>query len=171
MNGMFSTFCIGETTLEQISILPPDTQLKFFWALSNYGLNGIEPDFTGLELAVWIPMRDLVRSSKKNDEVWKEKKRAAGTKGGAPAGNANASKQAETSKNNQKQPETTKTSKTSYQEIEKNERERPKEIQEKHTHTADPRDMADGENPEKTAPPGQDGVCALCFFTGEGKSA
>jgi len=48
---------MSETTLNQIKVLSPETQLKFFWAVANYGVDGIEPDFTGLELAVWIPMK------------------------------------------------------------------------------------------------------------------
>jgi len=53
----FSTFVMSETTLNQIKVLPPETQLRFFWAVANYGVDGIEPDFTGLELAIWIPMK------------------------------------------------------------------------------------------------------------------
>ena len=56
----FSTFVISETTLNQIKALPEEMQLKFFWAIANYGIEGIEPDFIGMELAIWIPMRDLI---------------------------------------------------------------------------------------------------------------
>jgi hypothetical protein len=56
----FSTFVMSETTRDQINALPQEMQLKFFWAVTNYGLDGIEPDFNGLELAIWIPMRDLI---------------------------------------------------------------------------------------------------------------
>jgi len=65
---MFSTFMLSETTLKQIKILPEDLQLKFFWAISNYGIEGIEPDFTGMELAIWISMRDLINAHRANNK-------------------------------------------------------------------------------------------------------
>jgi hypothetical protein len=80
----FSTFILSETTLNQIKALPPEMQLKFFWAVSNYGITGTEPDFTGVELAIWIPMRDLIRNSKRKNEKWLEKQRENGKKGGRP---------------------------------------------------------------------------------------
>jgi len=60
MNDEFSTFVMSETTLNQIKVLSPEIQLKFFWAVADYGVEGIEPDFEGLELAIWIPMRDSI---------------------------------------------------------------------------------------------------------------
>jgi hypothetical protein len=80
----FSTFIMSETTRNQIKALPKEKQLKFFWAVMNFGLDGIEPDFDGIELAVWIPMRDLILSSKRQDEVWRTKQRENGKKGGRP---------------------------------------------------------------------------------------
>jgi hypothetical protein len=58
--GIFATFVISETTIKQIDALPEGLQLKFYKAVSNFGLHGIEPDFDGLEYAVWIPMHDLI---------------------------------------------------------------------------------------------------------------
>lgn len=84
MANIFSTFVMSETTLNQIKVLPEETQLKFFWAVAHYGIEGIEPDFTGLELAIWIPMRDLILSAKTKDEEWREKQRENGKKGGRP---------------------------------------------------------------------------------------
>ena len=84
MADEFATFVIGETTLNQIKALPPEMQLKFFWAVANYGVDGTEPDFTGVELAIWIPMRDLIRNSKRKNEKWLEKQRENGKKGGRP---------------------------------------------------------------------------------------
>jgi hypothetical protein len=60
----FSTFIMSETTRDQIKALPQEMQLKFFWAVTEFGLDGIEPKFEGVEMAVWIPMRDFIRNSK-----------------------------------------------------------------------------------------------------------
>jgi hypothetical protein len=80
----FSTFVMSETTRNQIKALPQEMQLKFFWAVTDFGLDGIEPKFDGIELAIWIPMRDLVLNSKRQDEVWRNKQRENGKKGGRP---------------------------------------------------------------------------------------
>jgi hypothetical protein len=80
----FSTFVMSETTRNQIKVLPQEMQLKFFWAVMDFGLDGVEPDFGGIELALWIPMRDLILSSKRKDEAWHDKQRQNGKKGGRP---------------------------------------------------------------------------------------
>lgn len=74
----FKSFSMSETTIKQIESLPGDLQLKFFWAISRYGMYHIEPDFSGLEKTIWIPMKDLID----NNEAKREAKRAAGKKGG-----------------------------------------------------------------------------------------
>jgi hypothetical protein len=81
MENDFTTFVMGETTVNQINALPEELQLKFYKAVSNYGINGIEPDFTGLELAVWIPMRDLILHTKQKHCDWLQKQRESGKKG------------------------------------------------------------------------------------------
>jgi hypothetical protein len=80
----FSTFVMSETTRNQINALPQDMQLKFFWAVTDFGLDGIEPKFDGIELAIWIPMDDLILNSKREDEAWRNKQRENGKKGGRP---------------------------------------------------------------------------------------
>jgi hypothetical protein len=80
----FSTFMMSETTLNQIKALPQEMQLKYFWAVADFGINGIEPKFDGVELAIWIPMRDLILNSKRQDEAWRDKQRRNGKKGGRP---------------------------------------------------------------------------------------
>jgi hypothetical protein len=84
MKKEFLTFVLSETTLNQIRALPPDKQLKYFWAVADFGINGVEPNFTGIELAVWIPMRDLILYSKQKSENWLKKQRENGRKGGRP---------------------------------------------------------------------------------------
>ncbi len=81
MAEQFSTFVMSETTFNQINVLPDDLQLKFYRAVSNYGIYGIEPKFTGIELALWIPMRDLILNSKQKNEEWLKKQRENGKKG------------------------------------------------------------------------------------------
>ena len=98
-NQEFSTFVMSETTLNQIKALPPETQLKFFWAVANYGVDGIEPDFSGIEFAVWIPMRDLILHSKRKNEKWLQKQQENGKKGGRPKAQNNPDKPTETQNN------------------------------------------------------------------------
>ncbi|MDR3302940.1 MAG: DUF6291 domain-containing protein [Treponema sp.] len=83
---------MSETTFAQIKVLPEDMQLRYLHMVCQYGLYGIEPELSGIELALWIPMRDLIRNSKCNDETWHKKQRENGKKGGAPEGNQNAKK-------------------------------------------------------------------------------
>jgi hypothetical protein len=59
-NTLFSSFVMSETICNQISVLPEELQLKFYRAVANFGINNTEPDFEGIELAVWIPMRDFI---------------------------------------------------------------------------------------------------------------
>jgi hypothetical protein len=69
----FSTFVMSETTRNQIKVLPAEIQLKFFWAVTDYGLDAIEPEFDGMELAIWIPMRDSIKAGRvynKNHLHW-----------------------------------------------------------------------------------------------------
>lgn len=115
MSGKFLSFVFPETTKKQIDQMPTaEMKLKFFEAVTNYGMYGIEPEGLGdIEKIIWIPMKDLINSCKSS-------------KGGAPEGNTNARRQVsgkttETTrngKNNQnnpvsenqpKQPETTET--------------------------------------------------------------
>jgi hypothetical protein len=96
---IFSTFVMSETTRNQIKALPYAMQLKFFWAVTDYGIDAIEPEFDGLELAVWIPMRDLINSAKAKDEAWHEKQRQNGKKGGRPKTQNNPDKANETQNN------------------------------------------------------------------------
>ena len=84
MTDEFSTFVLSETTVNQINALPDTMQLKYYKAVADYGLNGIEPDFIGMELAVWISMRDLILHTKRKDEKWRQKQQENGKKGGRP---------------------------------------------------------------------------------------
>jgi|LSPZ01.1.fsa_nt_gi hypothetical protein len=110
MEMSFSSFVMSETTRNQIAVLPGDLQLKFFWAVANFGLDGTEPDFAGLELAVWIPMRDFILNAKRKDEAWLRKQSENGRKGGAPKGNQNAKKTTQNNPNNPAEFKTTQTS-------------------------------------------------------------
>ena len=98
-DNIFSTYVMSETTIQQIRVLPPDTQLKFFWAVTEYGIDGIEPEFEGLELAIWIPMRDLIFNSKHKSEKWLNKQKENGKKGGRPKTQDNPNKPNETQDN------------------------------------------------------------------------
>jgi hypothetical protein len=78
MNEKASSFMMNETTISQIKVLPEEHQLKFFWAVSNFGLYGTEPKFDGLEQAVWIPMREqlIVKTPAKESTKRESTKRA-----------------------------------------------------------------------------------------------
>ena len=95
----FSRFQMSETTYKQITALPVSIQLKYFISVCDYGLFGIEPDFSGIEKSVFIPMKDLIDFAKERSKT----NSANGKEGGAPEGNQNAKKQSKTSKNNKNQ--------------------------------------------------------------------
>jgi 5-methylcytosine-specific restriction endonuclease McrA len=57
---LFSSFIFCETTLKQINDLPENLRLKFYEAVTNYGIYNVEPHFTGLENTIWISMKDII---------------------------------------------------------------------------------------------------------------
>ena len=75
----FKSFVFSETTKKQIDLMPtPEMKLKFYEAVTDYGMFGIEPEnLNGIEMIIWLPMKDLMDNSKSS-------------KGGAPSGNQNA---------------------------------------------------------------------------------
>ena len=97
MSKKFLSFVFPETTKKQIdSMSTAEMKLKFYEAVSTYGMYGIEPEeLTEIETLIWIPMKDLIDNSKES-------------RGGAPSGNMNAKKQNSITENNQKTTETTK---------------------------------------------------------------
>jgi len=82
----FKSVKISETAFNQIKSLPDDLQLKYFHAICEYGINGVEPDFSGIEKSVWIPMKDLIDYNNERSKIYSEN----GKKGGAPTGNKNS---------------------------------------------------------------------------------
>ena len=93
---------MSETTFNQIDSLPENMQLKYYRAVCDYGLNGIEPNFKGVEKSVFIPMRDLIDYSNDRSRINADN----GRKGGAPEGNQNR-KQAKSTDLNLFQPTST----------------------------------------------------------------
>ena len=77
----FKSFVFSETTKKQIDLMPtPEMKLKFYEAVTNYGMFGTEPEnLNDIEIIIWLPMKDLIDNSKSS-------------KGGAPSGNQNAQK-------------------------------------------------------------------------------
>lgn len=75
----FKSFVFSETTKKQIDLMPtPEMKLKFYEAVTNYGMFGTEPEnLSEIEMIIWLPMKDLIDNSKSS-------------KGGAPSGNQNA---------------------------------------------------------------------------------
>ena len=93
-------FVFYETFYEVLSILPDDLKLKFYTALTEYGLFNKEPEFTGIEKALWLQMKFGIDSAKERYARRVEN----GKKGGAPKNNQNAEK---TTENNLGEPKTT----------------------------------------------------------------
>jgi hypothetical protein len=82
-NNDFQSFVFGESIYKQIQELPQELQLKFLKACCEYGLYNIEPDFVGLEKALWLSMQNLLRIFKDKREI----NRNNGNKGGRPKHN------------------------------------------------------------------------------------
>lgn len=85
-----------------------DVRLSIFDALADYGVCGIEPDFTEIDPlgtieALFVPMRQDIDKAKARYFACVEN----GKKGGAPKGNKNARKQPNSTQDNQKQPDST----------------------------------------------------------------
>ena len=90
MKQKFKSFVFPETTKKQIDAMPAEMKLKFYIAVTDYGMYDIEPeDLSEMEKLIWIPMKDLIDSCK-------------ASRGGAPEGNSNAAK-------HQKEEKTTET--------------------------------------------------------------
>lgn len=89
----FKSFVFSETTKKQIDLMPtPEMKLKFYEAVTNYGMFGTEPEnLNAIEMIIWLPMKDLIDNSKSS-------------KGGAPSGNQNAQRK---NLNNEENNETT----------------------------------------------------------------
>lgn len=89
----FKSFVFSETTKKQIDLMPTaEMKLKFYEAVTNYGMFGIEPEnLNGIEMIIWLPMKDLIDN-------------CGTSKGGAPSGNQNAQRK---NLNNEKNNETT----------------------------------------------------------------
>ncbi|QEJ97407.1 hypothetical protein [Treponema phagedenis] len=79
MKSNFKSCIFSETTKKQIDAMTDiNMKLRFYEAVTNYGIYGIDPDFEGIDLLIWIPMKDIIDN--------------ATNKRGAPVGNANAKK-------------------------------------------------------------------------------
>lgn len=95
MKKKFKSFIFPETTKKQIDSMPAEMKLKFYEAVTNYGMYGIEPEgLSEIEKLIWIPMQDLIDN-------------CSSGKGGAPEGNQNAAKKAEEEPAEEKTTETT----------------------------------------------------------------
>ena len=107
MSDKSNSVIILRSYWESIKDLPDDKQLLFLKSIIEYGMNNIEPEFTGIEKSFWIQIKATIDSSMKRYNTSIEN----GKKGGAPKGNNNAKKQPETTqeqpKSTQEQPKST----------------------------------------------------------------
>ncbi len=103
---MRDSFIFYEIYSRAIERLEDGEQLQLYRAITDYGLHRKEPTFRGALAGVW----DLIQS--KLDESWRRSQ--SGKKGGAPKGNANATKQANSTKNNQIQAKSSKINQTDH---------------------------------------------------------
>ena len=107
MSDKSNSVIILRSYWESIKDLPDDKQLLFLKSIIEYGMDSIEPEFTGIEKSFWIQIKATIDNSMKRYNTSIEN----GKKGGAPKGNNNAKKQPETTqeqpKSTQEQPKTT----------------------------------------------------------------
>ena len=107
MSDKSNSVIILRSYWESIKGLPDDKQLLFLKSIIEYGMDSIEPEFTGIEKSFWIQIKATIDNSMKRYNTSIEN----GKKGGAPKGNNNAKKQPETTqeqpKSTQEQPKTT----------------------------------------------------------------
>nr|DAE33867.1 MAG TPA: hypothetical protein [Caudoviricetes sp.] len=94
----FAHFVFYETFDKSLDELSDEQQLKFYRAITKYGLYGEEPEFEGLEKAFWKTIQDALASQVGRQTT----NRQNGKLGGAPKKNQNAKKE---TKNNQKETE------------------------------------------------------------------
>ena len=74
------SFVFYPTFYEQINDLDDATQLRFYRAIAVYGTTGKTPDFKGLELAAWIPIKNAIDNAKSR----RKQNTTNGKKGGKP---------------------------------------------------------------------------------------
>ena len=89
MSDKSNSVIILRSYWESIKDLPDDKQLLFLKSIIEYGMNNIEPEFTGIEKSFWIQIKATIDNSMKRYNTSIEN----GKKGGAPKGNNNAKKQ------------------------------------------------------------------------------
>jgi hypothetical protein len=77
MKKRYKMFVFGETLQKAIDQLPETEQLRFYRMIVRYGIDGVAPELTGLEAAVWVQMKDMIDNTMPAQR-------------GAPQGNANA---------------------------------------------------------------------------------
>ncbi len=77
---MSMSFIFYETFAKQLKCLDAETRCKFYDAIIEYGLYEIETAFTGIELSVWIPIKESIDNAKAR----REKSIDDGKRGGRP---------------------------------------------------------------------------------------
>ena len=79
------SFIFYASFFEAIRELPDENQLALYNAIFEYGLNGVEPNLTGINKTVFTLIAPQLKANRTRYEN--------GCKGGAPVGNSNARKQ------------------------------------------------------------------------------
>ena len=96
---------------EALKGLPDSVRLEVYEAAIDFAMSGEEPELSGTAaLAFSFIRQDIIRDMQKYERIC-ERNRANGKKGGAPAGNRNASK-AESTQNNPNNPVGAKSTQT-----------------------------------------------------------
>ncbi|MBR0031904.1 MAG: hypothetical protein IJP61_06430, partial [Treponema sp.] len=83
-----NSYIFYETFYKVLEELDKETKLKFYEALTEYGLFGKEPEFTGIEKALWIQMKFGIDNAKERYARNVEN----GKKGGRPKPTDNPTK-------------------------------------------------------------------------------
>ena len=89
------TFKFSREWWVTIKPLPSEMQLKIVESLCLYAFEGKLPEDPIVSATVALMIKEIERDVKKAESI-REKRSKAGRKGGAPKGNTNAKKQAET---------------------------------------------------------------------------
>ncbi|MGP1459922.1 MAG: DUF6291 domain-containing protein [Treponema sp.] len=77
---MTGTFIFYETFKRQLDELKNADQLRFYKAIAAYGIDGIEPDFSGMAKALWIQFKFAIDQT----AARRAQKQESGKKGGRP---------------------------------------------------------------------------------------
>jgi hypothetical protein len=101
-NKEYKKFVVGETLRDIIQELESDQKLRFYEAIMDYGIDKKKPNFTGMEKALWVSIRDVIDNTRpKRGGQQRNKNASKETDDKEEKTNENESEQKETNKTNE----------------------------------------------------------------------